>query len=188
MHAHTHKLAHACCNHFCRTAAPTSNRRANHNHCQPFLLEASFFHVCRLGCKNHIVLNGPCANKPSKNYQEAGTQFNSQKPSGNTFSSILNFKGRFIQSQENCWRKWLEKLSKKKKSWGLFFFPQNFSAQCFASSAHVIFFVLLMAFQMVWEDRPHVTLERMKKLAELGKSHLAISDGGEIYLHRGRKK
>lgn len=31
--------------------------------------------------KNHIALKGPCANKPLKNYKEAGTPFDSQKPS-----------------------------------------------------------------------------------------------------------
>lgn len=156
-HTHTHKLTRACCNDFCRTAAPTNNEGANHNHCQPFLSEASFFYICWLGCKNHIALNWPCANKFSKNYQEAGTQFYSQKPSGKTFNSISNFK-RETHTEPG---KLLKKITRKakqnqkqtKKSWRVCFFfsPQNVSAQYFASSAHVIFLSLSWHFR--WFER-----------------------------------
>lgn len=127
MHAHTHKLTLQS---FCRAAAPASSRGANHQQCQPVLLEALFFHGCWLGRKI-TDLNAPSANEPSKNYQKAETQFYSQQPPGKTL--FLNFKWETRTKTEKLPKKIARKAERKKR------LLHNFSAQCFASSAHVIF-------------------------------------------------
>lgn len=77
---------------------------------------------------------------PQKPRRRQGHHFTHKSHQAKLSRVFQILKGRRIQSQEHCWRKSLEKLSKKKKRLGFLFFFSRISVHSVLHHLHMWFF------------------------------------------------